>query len=279
MKCFYHTDMDGHCAGAIVYQYYKEKGQIVECLPINYKDDFPHERIRQNETVIIVDFSLQKPGDWEKLFEITKSVIWIDHHKTAIDSATEEVKRLQGSRFDGKAGCVLTWEYYHPKRDVPKIVSMLGDYDVWNFSKFGDALNILQSGIRLYDNTPESKYWEQWLSSWAFLEDVMNKGETALQYRAMTWAGQIKSWSFFAEFEGYKAVCCNAGSVSSQLFDSVTDDYDLMMPFVFDGKQWTVSIYSKKDIDCSVLAKKYGGGGHKKAAGFQCFELPFKRLK
>ena len=49
-----------------------------------------------------------------------------------------------------------------------------------------------------------------------------------------------------------------------------------MMPFVFDGSKWTVSIYStNKNIDCSELAKKYGGGGHKGAAGFQCENLPF----
>ena len=34
----------------------------------------------------------------------------------------------------------------------------------------------------------------------------------------------------------------------------------------------------KKNIDCSEIAKKYGGGGHKQAAGFQCKELPFKRM-
>lgn len=49
-----------------------------------------------------------------------------------------------------------------------------------------------------------------------------------------------------------------------------------MIVFVRDGKKWTVSLYSKKDnVDCSKIATKYGGGGHKKAAGFECYELPF----
>ena len=42
-----------------------------------------------------------------------------------------------------------------------------------------------------------------------------------------------------------------------------------MIPFRFDGKEWSYSLYTTKDIDCSALAKKYGGGGHKKAAGFK----------
>jgi nanoRNase/pAp phosphatase (c-di-AMP/oligoRNAs hydrolase) len=37
-----------------------------------------------------------------------------------------------------------------------------------------------------------------------------------------------------------------------------------------------VSLYSTRDdIDCGAIAKTYGGGGHKGAAGFQCDTLPF----
>jgi nanoRNase/pAp phosphatase (c-di-AMP/oligoRNAs hydrolase) len=43
-----------------------------------------------------------------------------------------------------------------------------------------------------------------------------------------------------------------------------------MMPFQFNGKLWTVSLYTTKEhIDVSQIAKKRGGGGHKQAAGFQ----------
>lgn len=285
MKCFYHTDMDGHCSGAIVKKWWDGSLRLMqdgmsiehaEFLPINYNDNFPFENILQNELVIIVDFSLQKLGQWERLMEITKDIIWIDHHKTAIENASEQVHKLKGIRKDGVAGCVLAWQFFYPNIEVPRIVSMLGDYDIWDFSKYGDDLNKLQAGVRLFENNPESPYWDRWLTNdLDSFVDIMNKGIIALEYRKNTWEGLIKSWSFFSQFEGLKAVCCNAGSVSSQLFDSVIEDYDLMIPFVFDGKQWTVSLYTKKDIDCSELAKKYGGGGHKKAAGFQCKNLPF----
>lgn len=281
MKCFYHTDLDGKCAGAIVYMFFKldrdytkEIEEQCEFIPINYNDDFPFDKIIPNEQVVIVDFSLQKQGEFEKLKNITDKIIWIDHHKTAI----EEYKDFDcvGVRRDGVAGCVLTWQFFYPRQEVPKIVDMLGAYDIWDFSKYGESLNILQAGIRLREHNPESSEWTKWLKGEDF-EDIIKEGTIALQYRKNTWAGLIKSWSFFVEFEGYKAICCNAGSVSSQLFDSVKEDYDLMIPFVFDGKQWTISLYTKKDIDCSEIAKKYGGGGHKKAAGFQCKELPFTK--
>ena len=43
------------------------------------------------------------------------------------------------------------------------------------------------------------------------------------------------------------------------------------MAFKYDGKikKWVVSLYTTKiNIDVSKIAKLYGGGGHKGAAGF-----------
>jgi len=272
MKCFYHTDMDGHCSGAIVYKAMRDQGD--EFIAMNYNIDFPFEKIEPNEKVVIVDFSLQKPGDFDKLLDITDNVIWIDHHKTAIEKHAHLDGTIKGIRRDGVAGCVLTWQYFFPDRAVPMVVSMIGDYDIWAF-KFGENTNKLQAGIRLYDNRPESLEWDRWLTSY-YPQKEIDEGEIALKYRDNYYSGLIKSWSYFTTFEGYKAVVCNAGSVSSQLFDSVKEDYDIMVATIFDGKRWSVSVYTKRsDIDLAKITEKYGGGGHRQAAGFQCSVLPF----
>lgn len=48
------------------------------------------------------------------------------------------------------------------------------------------------------------------------------------------------------------------------------------MPFSFNGRNgtWTYSMYSKT-VDVSNIAKKYGGGGHRGAAGFNTDKLIF----
>lgn len=279
MKCFYHTDMDGHCAGAIVYRAMKNQeddGMGFEFITINYNHDFPFDKIRPNEEVVIVDFSLQKAGDFERILEITRRIVWIDHHKTAIEKHSRLDDRIKGIRRDGVSGCELTWEYYFSEKPIPRVVELLGDYDIWAF-KYGEDTNKLQAGIRLWNTKPESEEWNNWLRSVYFPQREINAGEIALKYRDNQNVGLIKAWSFFIDFEGFRAACCNQGSTSSQLFDSVKDEYDIMMPFVFDGKRWTVSLYTKKpEIDVSVIAKKYGGGGHRQAAGFQCDELPWR---
>lgn len=268
MKTFFHgTDMDGKCSGAIVRKYY---GDEMEYIPYNY-EEFPFDSIEKDELVILVDCSC----DFNKLLEITKNIIWIDHHITAINQY--EHLNILGLRRDGTAACELCWEVFYSEIDMPLVVKLLGDYDVWKFA-YGEDTNKLQTGIRLYDTSVDSKEWDRWLNPKLYPLAEINKGEIALRYRDNYYEGLIKAFSFFAEFEGYKAVCCNAGSVSSQLFDSVKEDYDIMMPFVFNGKEWVVSLYTKKDINVGEIAKKYGGGGHAKAAGFRCSELPLRVL-
>jgi oligoribonuclease NrnB/cAMP/cGMP phosphodiesterase (DHH superfamily) len=299
MKCFYHSDVDGKCAGAIVKKWWDDKdwdkvnaGEKTEYIMINYNDEFPFDRILQGETVYIVDYSLKDEDEYEKLKQITSSIVWIDHHRTAIDKHKKMGEEVLGARDIGFAGCELAWDYFFPGQVMPLAVKYAGRYDVWDFSLYGNILNEFQSGIRLYDHGPEDKVWEKLLwtrqcgdypeaeaeeqEGMDLLNEILISGRIALKYRNNQYAGLIKSWSFWTEWEGYKCVCCNAGSVSSQLFDSVKEPYDLMLAFVFDGKQWTVSVYTKrKDIDCGALAVKYGGGGHRQAAGFTIKNLPF----
>lgn len=46
---------------------------------------------------------------------------------------------------------------------------------------------------------------------------------------------------------------------------------------VFDLEKWLVNLYTyREDVNVGEIAKKYGGGGHQKAAGFICSQLPFE---
>jgi len=281
MKCFYHTDMDGKCSAAIVRKFYTPsfKPEYQKYIPINYKDDFPFGNIIRNELVIIVDFSLQKDGDFEKLLGITKNVIWIDHHKSAIKKHKHISKLVKGiQREDPIAGCGLTWKYFFSDHtSVPKVVALLGDYDTWTF-QYGDDSKYFQLGCKVEDTHPKSDTWGEWLSSDFDPNRVIENGKMIDVYEIRSNESYVNGWGFFADFEGYKAICCNLGNTGSRLFESVTVPYDLMLAFIWDGNQWTVSIYTEDgDIDCSKLAEKYGGGGHPGAAGFQTKKIAFQK--
>ena len=182
-------------------------------------------------------------------------------------------KRIQTSRLtefnvEGKYAKTYSGTYY----DLGEIDPA---YEKWLKSN-NKALVSITIGVD--DTSIESEMWnKKWLQSFytPFIE--IEKGETIQTYRNNFNKGIIKSLSFFTEWEGYKVVCVNQGSTNSQIFDSVDEDYDIMAPFSFNGSEWRVSLYTKKDIDVSAIAVKYGGGGHAQAAGFRCKELPFRK--
>jgi len=271
--------MDGNCSGAIVYSYHKKKGETVRCYSANHNIPVPLDKIKKDEKVYIVDFSL-KEDIFNKLLEITKDVIWIDHHKSAIEKFKDtEVGNLDGIRRVGDAGCELTWEHFYGKNSkMPTIVRMLGRYDVWDFSLYGmRILNALQEFCKTVNTLPNSDIWEKWLDLDFSPKEELSDGAMYLQYRNSIWGNFLKSWGFDVDFEGYKAIACNTANVSSEFFRNVHGkDYDIFMPFIYDGENWVVSLYTLKDnIDCSKIAVKYGGGGHRKAAGFTTKNLPF----
>lgn len=81
-----------------------------EYIKINYGIEFPFDSIGKNEIVYIVDYSIS-PEEMDKLLEITSNVIWIDHHKSAIEKYKNYDKDVKGLRYDGIAGCMLTYCY------------------------------------------------------------------------------------------------------------------------------------------------------------------------
>ncbi len=289
MKCFYHNDMDGKCAGFWVHLSagINDGYDTHDFIAIDYKDKFPMETIRPNEQVYIVDFSIS-PDEMRELLGITKKVTWIDHHKTAIEKYKDFEHPIRGVRIDGIAGCVLTYVYIHHMtsrgcgdikpfdkvmlKDVPLFTMLVGDRDVWSWH-YGEQTKYFYAGLQLYDTSPSSDVWcEVLLEGTKKFEE---QGKIVEQFKKIQREYLTKTYSFEIELEGYKGIACNSKD-SSELFGELIEQYDFVSPFIFDGGQYIVSLYSNK-IDVSEIAKKYGGGGHKGASGFQCKELPYKK--
>lgn len=274
MKCFYHSaDLDGHCSGAIVKMAFPK----CELIGINYGDKFPWEDIRIEETVFMVDFSLQPFGDMLRLAQQCE-LIWIDHHKSAIEEA-HKVGFLARQQIleDGIGACALVWDHCFPGQDRPKFVKLLAEYDVWNHTNTWTLP--FQWGMRLKVTLPDKSpgLWDS-LQRIENVVRIVDEGNIVLQYVAQDNRKYLDACGFDTELDGLRCIAINRMLTNSQMFDSAWDPkkYDAMLTFGFRKGQWTVSLYSTKDdVDVSVIAKNRGGGGHKGAAGFQCDQLPF----
>lgn len=286
MKCFYHSaDLDGHCSGAIVKMAYPD----CEMIGINYGDEFPWADIRAKEMTFMVDFSLQPFEGMEKLIKQCQ-LIWIDHHKSAIEEAKKSSYFGPPHVFiEGKGACQLVWEYlkhdghfyiedFQNLLGVPTFIRLLAEYDVWNHL---DPRTLpFQYGMRQFEDTkPDNQEFWKSLFDTEQVQHIVEVGSIIIKYQNSENKKYSDACAFETELDGLKCIAMNKMLTNSKCFDSIWDpeDYDAMLTFGFRKGQWTVSLYSTRDdIDVSVIAKNRGGGGHKGASGFQCIELPFK---
>lgn len=284
MICIYHNkDLDGYCSGALV----KYKYPDAKLIGFDYGKELPMDEIPAGEKIIMIDVSLPMPQMKDLAEHSGYKLTWIDHHISAINDYHKAIGDGEGFLTavlqNGIAACEGGWKYLFPNEPMPMAVKLLGEYDTWRNTdkeRWDNKIMPFQYGMRMACNSPETFAPEFFLpDDYAMeqaIEATIDSGRTILTYQKQQNERACRS-SFEIEFEGLKAICLNNGGANSQVFDSVWDEskHDVMIPFVFTGKHWTFSLYTTKDsVDCSVIAKSKGGGGHKKAAGFQLKELP-----
>ena len=266
--CLYHSaDLDGKCSGAIVKKIYPN----CQLYGIDYGQPCPWDLIK-DKTVIIVDFSF--PIETMIKLNQISDLIWIDHHISAIKELEKSGVKIKGLRNTAKAACGLAWVYFQ-KPPTPKTVKMLGAYDRGDLS---DPLTLpFQYGMRQFNTDPENQeLWSDMFKDIRFAE-IYKQGQNILQYVRRHDEKFSHAYCFEITFEGLRCVVLNRQPLNSKVFDSVWDEnkHDLMIGFAKRQDVWQVSLYTTKDIDVSEIAQRHGGGGHKKAAGFVCKELPF----
>ena len=277
MKVFHHNDLDGRCAAAIALQRHPN----AECIEINYNQTFPLDSIQNGEAVYILDYSIE-PEEMLELLKITPAVVWIDHHKTAIEKYKDFQRDVGGQRRTDHSGAWLTWGWFHRDIKQPEVVRLVDDWDMWTHEKNLEGMRTREfvAGMKAYDSSPRARIWSPLFATAepvasAAIVDVMQSGAAILSYEARQNAEYVKAFGHEFYFEDHNCHACNRGITNSKLFDSIEDPtIDIFIPFVWDGFKWTVSLYSKT-VDVSEIAKKYGGGGHTNTAGFVCENLPW----
>lgn len=252
------------------------------------------------ERIYMLDISVQSLMNDPRL-------IWIDHHKSAMEKFPSTIP---GYRIDGVAACRLAWQWFAlmlcgPRdaeqagctkkqfvaRNVvePLAVRLAGEYDIWD--KRDPRADLFQHGLRSRELGPDT--WDILLSgptapegdkqglAEIYVEALLDAGE-AIQYVATQQnASIIQAYGFTVLWEGLTFLCCNHARFNSHLFTAGIEPnvHEALLGFNYDGSkdEWRVSLYhcpGHERHDLSLIAKKYGGGGHRGACGFRLKELP-----
>jgi hypothetical protein len=293
------ADFDGICSREVAR---KALGDTAEYLGYDYGQPVPD--ISGYSTVYLIDISLPI----EVMRANAAKMIVIDHHKTLIDAVEPFKSEFKGYYcIDGVAACRLAYQYFHrsaghamsigqwqcvpDKQDYldhrvvePYAVRLLGEYDVW--CKTDQNTDPFQLGI-LAEEKPD---WSLLLQLRGvagvgterglvnYLESLIANGRTIQRFTEVTNADISKTRGFDVEFEGLKFRALNTARCNSLTFTAALRlEHDGCLGYYYNGRHWKVSFYGvphKPDVDLSVIAKKYGGGGHRQACGCEFEELP-----
>jgi len=275
VTCVYHSvDFDGFASAAIV----KKKFPNAELIGWNHYEKIP--KIDLESYVIICDIAFPPQKMKELAMERNGRLLWIDHHISSIKKMDDYFKDMYPFECYtklGKAACELTWESMFPNKPLPKSIKLLSDYDVWNNQdsrNWNESVLPFQYGLKVICDSVEEFPYEILEKNDKLINNIISSGKSVLSYQKKQ-DFRMSKRSFVCQFMGYNTVCLNIRG-SSNSFDNCYDPEvnDLMLTFIYNGKEYDCSLYTQKDnIDCSEIAKQLGGGGHKKAAGFSIKDI------
>lgn len=290
----YHEDLDGICAAAIALKHARAHGVSCSFVPMDHgrpmewmafdENWFKHDR----DECWLLDFSFE-PLVMAKLRSVVgNNLVWIDHHKTAIEAAGEFAD-LKGVRDIADAACLLTWHFCFPNDPAPDAVRFIADRDTWTFAR-GDqtrwACEILAHEI--HDAGPLADVWKSLLmprdgrhGSGTLGRDVLEIGRYMYEARIRLLRAMARKYgeTCSTQFQnpaspGGLIWTFSINHPPSGDLGQVIKDMGHAIAHVFvdqyrPGGGWVRkhTLYSDT-VDVSAIAAQYGGGGHRGAAGW-----------
>ena len=210
---------------------------------------------------------------------------------------------------DNKSGAMLAWEYFHPNTEAPMLIKHIDDYDRWQFKIEGTK----PFNRALWSYAPWS--FQQWfdmfshnpypveLAGWLYQEgEAILRAHNWNVHGVVKWSarkceisyretndipplmvpwrgGEIKQSGIIYQDVNKSGLAANCPPhlISDVGHELATQSgaFGLCWCLSKEGLIANCSLRSNGDYDVSAIAKAFGGGGHRNAAGF---EVPIATL-
>jgi oligoribonuclease NrnB/cAMP/cGMP phosphodiesterase (DHH superfamily) len=294
--------LDGVMAAATVARFY-DGHRVFTTLPGNNEADHVIGNLSlrsedSNDEIWITDLSWNLPATGAHLTELSQrgaQIFWIDHHRTAVSRADAPEFKVP---FAGK---VLSEQYSAARLTFNFLRRMERDLSQDQriaFDAFEPFVMIADDHDRWVHEIPESSEWAlavQTLGGTASYREILKMREPRMsrKLRAAFESGQdamrrslelAQATMVDRKLDNgttVRTACCfgYSSEVAAQLYKGQTRT----VVALFDLRSQGVSVRrsSDSDVDLSVLAQHFGGGGHAAASGLMIPDLrrvPAERL-
>lgn len=267
-------------------------GNAVEYVPCAYGQPAPEVL---GKHVLIGDFSFKRDV-MEGMAKGAASIVVLDHHETAeaelqpwrvlvdkenspltvghVEAAWASDDRINSTlaHFDkNRSGARMVWDFCFPGEEAPLLIRLIEDRDLWRFTM------------------AETKPFGVWLrcepfnfERWELIAQELNDGRdadrifseaAAMQRFFDQKVAEIGRLSRRGMIDGNEVPLCNCPPMFASEVGHWLLDENPFAPFVAtysdQGKSRGYSLRSRDDrMSVADIARKYGGGGHRNAAGF-----------
>jgi oligoribonuclease NrnB/cAMP/cGMP phosphodiesterase (DHH superfamily) len=243
------------------WSFWKKYGKNAEYYPAIHGESPPDVTGRE---VYIADFSYSREIT-EEIAEKSKKLIILDHHKTAL----QNLEGLHYFRYDvTHSGAYLAWRYLFGEQNVPNMILMIEDRDLWNWKLLDSKLLLTVLDSYPYD----FEVWDM-LSAKMELESssysrLLMDGMAINRYKESV-TKVILQTSHKLKILGLNIDAINSPYFQSELGATLCLGKPYACVYSWDGDQYRFSLRSDPNgLDVAEIAKTFGGGGHAKAAGF-----------
>lgn len=281
--CIYHGNCVDGFGAAWAFRHRLKKGDESkfgnlkdwEFYPGTYGKEPPDVKGRM---VVILDFSYKKEV-MQKLVEDSTYLLVLDHH----ESASIELEGLEDwasmagaghcrSLFDmDRSGAMLSWDWFHPRRLAPRLIEHIQDRDLWRFKLDGTR----DINMALFSYPYDFELWDKLMVM--PIIDLINEGVAIGRKHDKDVAELLGVCRRRMVIGGVDVPVASLPYTLSSDAGHIMGKGEKFAACYYDTpKSRCFSLRSAPDgMNVSEVARVYGGGGHRHAAGF---EVPLERL-
>jgi oligoribonuclease NrnB/cAMP/cGMP phosphodiesterase (DHH superfamily) len=213
------------------------------------------------KNVVILDFSYDN-ATTKRMISEAASLLVIDHHK----SAMVELHDVSNTHFDmNHSGARLSWDFFHPGHPPPKLINYIEDRDLWKWElpyskEFSAAFDMVPFTFEDFE-----KYEDD-----SVFDDAVKRGSYILAY-SKTVIKKVCEKAAQRRYQGMEVMVVNSSHWMSEIGNRLSHDCDFAVIWYYDHEDRKIKVSLRAfhdNVDVSEISKRFGGGGHKKAAGF-----------